>query len=87
MAAILEALEQFAEVEIVPDLATVSVIGRGLQEPGVSARILSALGDTRVRLVSQASDACFSVLVDTSEAPAVVRRLHADLVEERRQST
>jgi aspartokinase len=69
-------------VEIVPDLATVSVVGHGLlQRPGISARVFAALGRTPVHLISQASDVCLSFLVAAAEAPAVVRRLHAELIE------
>jgi aspartate kinase len=75
-------LSRFAEVEIVPDLATVSVVGHGLlQRPGISARVFAALGRTPVHLISQASDVCLSFLVAAAEAPAVVRRLHAELIE------
>ncbi|NIP77703.1 MAG: aspartate kinase [Gemmatimonadetes bacterium] len=77
-----EELAGFAEVEIVPDLATVSVVGHGLlQEPDIAARVFSTLGDTPVRLISQASDVCLSFLVGAEAAPEVVRRLHAALIE------
>jgi aspartate kinase len=77
-------LAQFAEVEIVPDLATVSVVGHGLlQELGIASRVFAALGTTPVRLISQASDVCLSFLVSSEEAPAVVRRLHSGLIESR----
>jgi aspartate kinase len=78
-----EELGEFAEVEIVPDLATVSVVGHGLlQQPGIAARVFSALGGTPVQLISQASDVCLSFLIVAKEAPGVVRRLHAELIEE-----
>ncbi len=77
-----EELEPFAEVEVVPNLATVSVIGQGLlQQPGIAARVFAALGETPVLLISQASDVSLSLLVAASQAPSVVRRLHADLIE------
>jgi aspartate kinase len=75
-------LGRFAEVEVVPDLATVSVVGHGLlQRPGISAGVFLALGASPVHLISQASDVCLSFLVAADEAPAVVRRLHAELIE------
>jgi aspartate kinase len=75
-------LSRFAEVEVVPELATVSVVGHGLlQRPGITAGVFSALAQTPVHLISQASDVCLSFLVAAEEAPAVVRRLHAELIE------
>jgi aspartate kinase len=82
MGAVADELGRFAEVELVPDLATVSVVGHGLlRRPGISAGVFSALGATPVHLISQASDVCLSFLVSGDEAPAVVRRLHAQLIE------
>ncbi len=75
-------LSQFAEVETILDLATVSVVGHGLlQQPGITAWVFRALGGTPVQLISQASDVCLSFLVDAAVAPDVVRRLHAELIE------
>ncbi len=80
--AVRDELARFAEVEIMPSLATVSVVGHGLlQGPGICARVFSALGDTPVQLISQASDVCLSFLVEALDAPDVVRRLHAELIE------
>jgi aspartate kinase len=76
-------LSEFAEVEIVPDLATVSVIGQGLlRRPGIAARVFAALEGTPVQLISQAADVALSFLVDAGSAPDVVRRLHRDLIED-----
>ena len=82
LGAVEDELREFAEVEIIPDLATVSVVGHGLlQQPGIAARVFSALGATPVRLISQASDVCLSLLVAAEDAPDVVRRLHSELIE------
>jgi aspartate kinase len=82
MGAAAEELGRFAEVEVVPDLATVSVVGHGLlQRPGIAAGVFSSLGASPVHLISQASDVCLSFLVADDEALAVVRRLHAELIE------
>jgi len=79
---IVDELARFAEVDVRPDLVTVSAIGHGLlQQPGVSARVFAALGATPVHLISQASDVCLSFLVDADVAPGVVRRLHRELIE------
>ena len=75
-------LGEFAEVEIIPGLATVSIVGHGLlQRLGLAARVFSALGQRPVYLISQASDVCLSFLVESGDAPGVVRRLHSNLVE------
>ncbi len=76
-------LEVFAEVEVIADLATVTVVGHGLlQEPGMSALVFWAVGkDTSVELISQASDVSLSFLVPEAGAPGVVRRLHRTLIE------
>ncbi|UCC72615.1 MAG: aspartate kinase [Gemmatimonadota bacterium] len=75
-------LSEFAEVEVLPELATVSVVGHGLlRRPGITAGVFSALGQTPVQLISQASDVCLSFLVAQGDAAAVVRRLHAELIE------
>ena len=77
-----EELRRFAEVEVIPDLVTVSVVGFGLlREPGINARVFSALGTTPVHLISQASDVCLSFLVDEEVAADVVDRLHRELIE------
>lgn len=84
LAAARDELSRFAEVEVAPHLATVSIVGHGLlQEPGITARVFSALGGTSVLLISQASDVSLSFLVEALEAPDVVRRLHAELIESR----
>ncbi|HSG82136.1 MAG TPA: hypothetical protein VLC48_07795, partial [Gemmatimonadota bacterium] len=65
-----------------------SIVGHGLlQEPGIASRVFMALGTTHVRLISQASDVCLSLLVAQEEAADVVRRLHAALIESSRSET
>lgn len=74
-------LEAFAEVEIIPDVTTVTLVGSGLlREPGVEARVLTAMGGTSAHLISQASDVSFSIVVADSESEELVRRLHASLL-------
>ncbi len=80
--AICSQLEDFAEVEVLPGLATVSIIGHGLlRQPGIAARVFAALGTTRVELISQASGVSLSLLVAAEDAASVVRRLHHELIE------
>ncbi len=75
-------LSRFAEVEIIPDLATITVVGHGLlSEPGMEAKAFLAVGKTPVHLISQASDVSLSFVVSEEDAPETVRRLHASLIE------
>ena len=77
-----DALSQFAEVEIIPDLATITVVGHGLlSEPGMEALAFWAVGKTPVYLISQASDVSLSFVVSEEDAPDTVRRLHFSLIE------
>jgi aspartokinase len=77
-------LEEVAEVEVRPGLATVTVVGSGLlREPGFDARVFGTVGRTPVHLVSQASDVSLSFVVDEKDASRLVRELHAALVEGR----
>jgi aspartate kinase len=77
-------LEVFAEVEVHTELATITLVGRGLlEEPGVNARVFEAVAHTPVRLISQASDVSLSLVVAEGDAPALVRKLHTTLIEER----
>jgi len=83
-------LGTFADVEVRTDLATLTVVGRGLlAEPGVGGQLFQVVGDTPVHLVSQASDVSLSLVVDDTHAAALVRTLHAALIgsaEARRRS-
>jgi len=84
LGALAEELEELAEVEFTEGLATVTVVGRGLlREPGFAARVFETVAYTPVRLISQATDASLSFLVDEADAERVVRRLHRILVEGR----
>lgn len=78
-----EELERFSEVEVVAEVTTVTVVGRGLlREPGVEARVLSAMDGTSAHLLSQASDVSFSIVVADSDSADLVRRLHSTLLVE-----
>lgn len=75
-------LSGFADVEVVRELATITVVGHGLlDEPGINGRVFEAVGRTPVHLISQASDVSISFLVSAEDAPGVVRTIHASLVE------
>lgn len=80
--AVADELEPFAEVEVRRDLTTITLVGRGLlAEPGMDALIFEVVRKTPVHLISQASDVSMSFVVDDTEAPGLVRRLHAELIE------
>ena len=78
-------LSVFSEVEVTENVATVTVVGRGLlREPGLDALVFWAVEKTPVYLISQASDVSISFVVDESDAPELVRKLHLSLIELRR---
>lgn len=75
-------LSEFAEVDVVENVSTVTVVGSGLlREPGMEALAFWAIEKTPVYLISQASDVSISFVVDEVEAPELVRRLHLSLIE------
>jgi aspartate kinase len=81
-------LEAFAEVEVRRDLATITVVGRGmLAEPGMDATVFWTVERTPVHLISQASDVSLSFVVDAAAAPGLVRKLHHALIEVRADHT
>ena len=85
LSAVCRALSVFSEVEVLKDVATVTVVGRGLlKEPGMDALVFWAVEKTPVHLISQASDVSISFVVDEAEAPELVRRLHLSLIELKR---
>ena len=76
-------LSAFAEVEILRDLAVLSVVGRKLRSTaGVAARVFAAIGDINVVLISQgASETNLTFVVEAKDAPEALRRLHRELFE------
>lgn len=82
LSAVRRALSVFSDVEVLKDVATVTVVGRGLlSEPGMDALVFWAVEKTPVHLIAQASDVSISFVVDEAEAPELVRRLHLSLIE------
>ncbi|MGZ5380440.1 MAG: lysine-sensitive aspartokinase 3 [Thermoanaerobaculia bacterium] len=76
-------LSEFAEVSLLPHLAVVSVVGKGLRSTaGVAFRVFGAVGDVNVVLISQgASDTNVTFVVDGNDAPEALRRLHREFFE------
>jgi aspartate kinase len=82
LSAVYQALSVFSEVDVLKDVATVTVVGRGmLREPGMDALVFWAVEKTPVYLISQASDVSINFVVDEAEAPELVHRLHLSLIE------
>jgi len=80
-------LGEFAEVDVIENVSTVTVVGSGLlREPGMDALVFWAVEKTQVYLISQASDVSISFVVDEAEAPDLVRRLHLSLIELRQDT-
>ncbi|MFI5181840.1 MAG: aspartate kinase [Thermoanaerobaculia bacterium] len=78
-----ESLSEFAEVSVLRNLAVLSVVGKGIRTtPGVAARVFAALRDVNVVLISQgASETNITFVVDATDAPEALRRLHRDFFE------
>src|SRR5690606_10391267 len=76
-------LGTFADVEVARDLATITVVGRGLMaQPGLGGQVFVVVGDTPVHLTSQASVVSLSLVVAAPRAADLTRRLHAALIGE-----
>ena len=76
--AVVEALSEFAEVRCEPAMAIVCAVGEGLQrEPALVGRVLQALGDVPVRLLSQAaSRRNITFVILEADVPRALGRLH-----------
>lgn len=76
-------LRAFAEVSVLSEKAIVCVVGDQMQgSSGVPSRVLSALGDIEVVMISQgASEINMSMVIDQAVADEAVRKLHAEFFE------
>lgn len=77
---ILRELKEFATVSVSDKKAIVCVVGEHLKNsPGVAARILNAITDVNVNMISQgASEINISLVIDDEHVDDVVRRLHKE---------
>ncbi len=72
-------LEQLAFVKYSGRKAIVCLVGENLRDtPRVAAQVFEAIGDINVRMISQgASEINLTFVVDETDVPEAVRRLHA----------
>ena len=77
---ILRELKEFATVNISDKKSIVCVVGEHLKNsPGVAAKILNAITDINVNMISQgASEINISFVIDDEHVDEVVRRLHKE---------
>ena len=80
---ILAGLSAFSRAETAPGKAIICVVGEGIRyTPGIAARVFSALGGVRVRMISLgASRVNVGLVVDEKDLVPAVRRLHATFFE------
>jgi aspartate kinase len=81
--AVEEELARLGEVEVLPAMAIVSMIGRGFgRHPGLAARIFQTLREVNIVMISfGASDVNFSFVVAEADAERAVRLLHQEFFE------
>ena len=77
---ILQELKTFSTVSVSDRKAIVCVVGEHLKNsPGVAAKVLSAITDINVNMISQgASEINISFVIDEEHVDEVVRRLHKE---------
>ena len=78
--AIVEALSEFAEVSIEPDMALLCAVGDRLRnEPEIAARVIRVLEETPLRMISQAaSRRNITVILRQSDLHHAMHRLHEE---------
>jgi aspartate kinase len=78
--AIVEALSEFAEVSIEPEMALLCAVGDRLRaEPAIAARVVSVLEEVPLRMISQAaSRRNITVILRQTDLPHAMHRLHEE---------
>ena len=73
-------LAKYADVQVLQDVAIVSVVGRQFREQsGIAGRVFKALGEITVLMISGgASDINLSFVVSAEQADQAVRQLHQE---------
>ncbi|MGH9258130.1 MAG: lysine-sensitive aspartokinase 3 [Vicinamibacterales bacterium] len=81
--AIGEALSDFAEVSIEPEMALLCAVGDRLRaEPAIAARVVGVLEEVPLRMISQAaSRRNITVIMRQADLPHAMRRLHEEFFE------
>ncbi len=81
--ALLEELEQYADIEVERNLSLVSLIGNRINHtPGLAQKIFTSLGEINVRMICLgASKHNFCFLVNEREDEEAIKRLHHDFIE------
>lgn len=79
--AIVRELRTFSTVTVAEKKAIICVVGENLRNvPGVAARVLGAISEININMISQgASEINFSFVIDEDNVDDVVRRLHREL--------
>jgi aspartate kinase len=77
--AIMEAVSEFAQVEVEPDMAIVCVVGEGLQkDPKLIGQVLQSVGDVPIRMLSQAaSSRNITFVIRAGDVRHALGRLHS----------
>ncbi len=77
---LLRELRAFASVSVSNGKALICIVGEGLKHaPGTAARIITAVGDIDINMISAgASEINVTIAVDERAVPAAVRRLHRE---------
>lgn len=79
---ILEELKSYAEIEVESDFTLVSVIGSRLTEIGSIQTIINRLSEFKIRVLCYgASNSNVGLLVPASDATAIAKLLHQQLIE------
>lgn len=78
---IIKELKQFATVSVTDKKAIICIVGDNLRNtPGLAVRMLSAITDVNINMISQgASEINLSFVVDEDQVDDAVRRLHKEL--------
>jgi aspartate kinase len=78
--AVVEALSEFAEVSVEPEMALLCAVGDRLRsEPAIAARVIRVLEEVPLRMISQAaSRRNITVILRQADLPHAMHRLHEE---------
>ncbi len=84
LAAIIEDLRPFGDVNVRSDMALICVVGSNLKyTPGVAHRVFGSIRDINILMISHGgSNINLSFIVDDKDASAAMRQLHTDFFSE-----